>query len=218
MNKPIIGIIGVKLINEENPFLAYTKFVSNYGKRVREAGGIPIGLFEDINDDNLGLCDGFILQGGLDINDDYLKVLDYAFKNNKPLLGICLGVQAMGEYENETSNETLIKVDGHNAQNFELSKLDLFKHKIYLDKYSKIYDVYKEDVLYVPSVHDFSVDERVIKNKYFKITGRAFDGTTEVLESINDNWIVGVQFHPEIEDNNLVLFEELVKEAILNKH
>ena len=50
MDKPIIGIVGPGHINKDNPFDSYSKVILNYAKRVRQAGGIPIGIgFEEIN-------------------------------------------------------------------------------------------------------------------------------------------------------------------------
>ena len=39
----------------------------------------------------------------------------------------------------------------------------------------------------------------------------------EVLENKGPGWIVGVQFHPELNKEYLGLFEELIKEAKLEK-
>ena len=41
--------------------------------------------------------DGFILPGGEKISDVDLFIIDYCYKNNVPLLGICLGMQVMEE-------------------------------------------------------------------------------------------------------------------------
>ena len=50
--------------------------------------------------------------------------------------------------------------------------------------------------------------------KIFKVTGKSKDGTIEAIEGLDTNhFIVGVQFHPELEKQNNILFKRLVKEA-----
>ena len=74
--KPIIGILGNRQIDKDNPFNCYSKFLFNYAKRIRQAGGIPMGLVsEDVSLDELSVCDGFVLEGGNKIIDNYLKVI-----------------------------------------------------------------------------------------------------------------------------------------------
>ena len=50
------------------------------------------------NVQNLELCDAFLLPGGSIINENVYKVIDYAYENRLPLLGICLGMQALAVY------------------------------------------------------------------------------------------------------------------------
>lgn len=77
---------------------------------------IPFSLSN--NDEILSICDGFLIPGGDDIDAKYyhqlnheknslvdervdkndFKVLDYAIKNNKPVLGICRGLQLINVY------------------------------------------------------------------------------------------------------------------------
>ena len=88
---------------------------------------------------------------------------------------------------------------------------------VYLKENSKIYDIYKQKILLEPSIHNYKANDEIFINgegQYFQITGIAADNTIEVLESKNPNlWIIGVQFHPELEDFNQILFDALIKEA-----
>lgn len=93
MNKPIIGIISSRS-EDSNPFLTKTSFNETYVKRIIEAGGIPIGIIfpnDEFNTDVLDLCDGFVMQGGLNIYSSNINTVHYAFLNKKPILGICMG-------------------------------------------------------------------------------------------------------------------------------
>ena len=91
-------------------------------KFIASSGAMPI-LIPDLNDDLLAKyldeMDAFVFQGGVDVapksyndkeiedgkwpgdfyRDEFeLKILDYAMKNNKPILGICRGFQIINTY------------------------------------------------------------------------------------------------------------------------
>ena len=44
MKKKIIGLIGPRCENKNNPFLTYTKFIDNYAQKIKEAGALAIGI------------------------------------------------------------------------------------------------------------------------------------------------------------------------------
>ena len=211
--KPIIGILGNRQIDKDNPFNCYSKFLFNYAKRIRQAGGIPMGLVsEDVSLDELSVCDGFVLEGGNKILDNYLKVIDYGLKKRKPVLGVCLGAQAMGFYD---SGRCLKKVHGHNPVQFDMKFINDSKHDVFLDKNSKVYEALKRKKINVYSLHSYAIDGELFKKNFFKVSGKASDGTIEVLENKGPGWVVGVQFHPELNKEYLGLFDELIKEAKL---
>ena len=102
MKKAIIGILpSIQFSKNNNPYEDVYKFINNYGKRIIECGATPIGiLLEDgnCNKDILDVCDGFLFPGGDRIEKAHYEIIGYAIKNNKPILGICLGMQAMACY------------------------------------------------------------------------------------------------------------------------
>ena len=239
MEKPIIGMISPRTTEEDRPFNNYTKFINTYPKRIIEAGGIPIGLvFPDgkFEIEEAELCDGFVLQGGPIIESSQINMIKYAIDKKKPILGICLGMQTMAGYNwvyNELGNTNTYKEienffkpeyedyflerrEGHNElEPFILSQIEKSKHDILLDKKSRLYELYKTNIISEPSLHGFVVKDNALNNsKLFKVTGKSKDGTIEVIEGLDaDHFIVGVQFHPELEKQNNILFKRLVKEA-----
>lgn len=244
MDKPIIGVVAPRFSNDSNAFNNFTHIVDNFPRRILEAGGIPVGIcfpggqyYEDV----LNLCDGFLFQGGPIIEAPQINTIGYAISHDKPVLGVCLGMQTMAGYEwvyNDLLNgyfdpdkiSTLFKIDdevnfiekrpGHNELdpfiNKEISKS---KHAVLLDPDSRLVNIFKDNYLEVPSLHNWSVkDELFTNSKVFKVTGRSLDGTIEVLESIDPNlWLVGVQFHPELEDQNIGIFNELIQKSKVKK-
>lgn len=239
MKKPIIGIIAPRKINSERAFENYTKFISNFPKRVLEAGGTPIGmLFPEgkFIKEEADLCDGFIIQGGRDIESTGINVINYAIKNKKPVLGVCLGMQTMAGYEwiitqlgdNPTyemvdnfykveMEDKILKFESNHdkVDPFYMKDIEKSKHDVLLNKQSRLYEIYNNDIIKVPSIHKQAVKDYLFDNSsYFKITGKTNDEVIEVLESKNpDLWIVGVQFHPELESKNTILFKSLIDEA-----
>ena len=237
--KPVIGIIGPRRFNKTDPFECQTRFVDNFAKRIIEAGGIPVGLFfpsEKFNKDILDLCDGLIFQGGPHLGSSHICAMHYAYMHKIPVLGVCLGMQTMAGYEwyrknyndklsfediennfkYEDESKYLYDKNGHNNLDpFDISKIDVCSHKVILDKNSKLYNIYKDDI-YEPSLHNSMARDEIFEGGIFKIVGRSLDGVIEALEC-KDSWMIGVQFHPELENKNLKLFKEFIKQCNLTK-
>ena len=203
--RSIIGIVGRLYSGESNIIcveeirIAVTKF-----------DGIPILILpvdkedlsyknlyseEDIKDleSVLSLCDGFILSGG----DTWYRldevVIDYAIRRDKPLLGICLGMQVLSKvlsgekeiaYDNTIKNNTLIN---HLEPNKD------YVHSVIIDKNSKLYSIIGEEKIWVNSRHSYHVPE--LDNTL--ICARSSDGLIEGVELKDKKFIIGVQWHPE---------------------
>ena len=130
-NKPVIGILPTyNLSNSENdPYLDQAKFVRMYEKKVYECGGIPIGLLHQNLDDYLDLCDGYLWPGGIKVWTDFFIIIKDAIENKKPLLGICLGFQALGIYFNYLEEQ-----EKNSNLNFDEIKKILIEKGHYLKK------------------------------------------------------------------------------------
>lgn len=144
-------------------------------------------------DSILSLCDGFILPGG----DTWYRldevVIDYAIRRDKPLLAICLGMQALSKvlsgekriaYDNTIKNNTLIN---HLEPNKD------YVHSVIIDENSKLYSILGEKKITVNSRHSYHVPE--LDNTL--VCARSSDGLIEGVELKDKNFIIGVQWHPE---------------------
>lgn len=236
MKKPIIGIISGRMNNDERPFKSYTSFTNNFGKRIIRAGGVPVGiLFPDgkFNYDVMNMCDGFLFQGGSVIENVQINAVHYAIEKNKPVLAICLGMQTLAGYEwfskkygsltyelieeNFSPNDEvyfLHKKEGHNnLEPFYIKNINKAKHNIIISDDSKLFSIFNEKFLNEPSIHSYVVEENILENsKFFNIVGRSNDGIIEAIEG-KTGWIMGVQFHPELEDKNQKLFDSFIENA-----
>lgn len=203
--RSIIGIVGRLYSGESNVIC-----VEEIRLAVTKMGGVPLLILpidkeelsckniyseEEIKDleNILSLCDGFILPGG----DTWYQldeiVIDYAIRRDKPLLAICLGMQALSKmlsrekriaYDNTIKNNTLIN---HLEPNKD------YVHSVIIDKNSKLYSIIGEEKIWVNSRHSYHVLE--LDNTL--ICARSSDGLIEGVELKDRKFIIGVQWHPE---------------------
>lgn len=200
--KKIIGIIPSTIgFSTNNPFEDKYYVQNSYINRINKAGGIPIiipPINLKINNDALELCHSFLIIGGTNVHKYHFDIIDYAIKNNKKLLGICMGMQAIAMYSNNDYEEkTLYKVDNHYSSNIKNNK-ELLMHPIAISKNSILESLLGTNIE-VNSVHNYAVK----KVSYpFRIVGKY----KEIIEAIEYNNIIGVQFHPELMNNTDKLF------------
>lgn len=102
MKKIVVGILSqYDFKNDDDLFNAKSIIVNTYPKRLKELGCTIIGLISvdgKVDEDVLELCDAFLFQGGKRIQLGHFKIIDYAIRNNKPLIGVCVGMQALALY------------------------------------------------------------------------------------------------------------------------
>ena len=242
MKEVIIGIVPTSNYHDEKNIESYDDkytFINLYGKRILDNGGIPVGIL--LNDEKidyriLNMCDGFIIPGGKKICKFDYEIIDYAIKNNKPLLGICLGFQALAIYSKVMENKNITtyeefekeyeKLKKINGGNFLCSVKDSihdnkvtyeeinYSHLVnIIDLSSNLYDIYNKHNLSVVSLHKYGAKD---VGDSFKITAIAPDNIIEAIEHKNKNkFIIGMQWHPELKDD--LIFKRLIKEAIKRK-
>lgn len=252
MKNIIIGIVPtINLFKNENPYDDKYTFTNNYSSKIIKAGATPIGILLNngsLDKNSLEICDAFLLPGGNRMYSIHFEIIEYAIKNKKPILGICLGMQAMACYSRlkEYAEKRNIKPTPNNLVLLrkELQKENIFmleplksnnihgekimnneieittktlkesKHNISIIHNTKLYDILKKDDISVTSLHSYRIYE---SGKDFIISATASDGTIEAIESKdNSHWMIGLQYHPEIEDDNNI-WNEFIKETIKNK-
>lgn len=198
------------------------------------------GLPADSVDYYLQKADAIIITGGDDVNperynkpelaplcegyDDYrdsleIAMINYAFNNQTPILGICRGLQIMNVAHGGTLFADIPTVFGLNDSIHRNDKIAA--HTIVFDEDSwiaKNFDNQSQDI-FVNTRHHQSIDQLA---PIFKITAKSNEGIAESIELIDQTtgqFAIGVQWHPEMmrDEFSAVLGNLLLDEARAKK-
>ena len=206
MKDVIIGIVSKHYASYKNE--RTDTFIRDEVKQaIFDNGGIAIGILpteKEINyvgdnwKDNLSaeerenliaqikLCDGIIMQGGIETDNYEIIIAKYCYDNNIPVLGICAGqnniVRALGGATYKIPNP-----EKHNMSS------EQYVHTIKIDKNSKFFSFIGKEEILVNSRHKRTVKDCPKLNKV------AFceDGYADVIEAEDKDVYIGVRFHPE---------------------
>lgn len=239
-NKPIIGITTNALFkpvgNTDGKWITYNNV--EYEKAILRVGGIPLLL--PVTSDlevikaQLDLCQGILLAGGDDLNPltyseeptkllgetnmatdrCHLAIAHYALITQKPLLGICRGMQVLN-----------VACGGNVYQDLSEYPRERFKHTQTAPRFECCHSISTLEgsllnqllgaTLQVNSFH-----HQAIHRLGTKVTDTAWskDRIIEGIELDDYPFGVGVQWHPEImlaSDNKmLTLFETFISACI----
>lgn len=248
MKKVIIGIVPTCNLNiNDNPFDDKYTFINNYSKCIMSNNAIPLGLL--MSDGNLDLdvlqvCDGFLFPGGKKLEKVHFEILLHAIKYNKPVLGICLGMQVMAYFgvlekavreKNLPVNvDNLFKIYLENKNILEITDIknnnhgnDIMKeivdcNQINLNKSKHNINIFKDSRLYEiykkEKLNVYTLHTKMTKKygEIFTVSAKADDDVIEALEYYDKNYfIVGVQYHPEL--NNDKIFNYFITEVLRRK-
>lgn len=217
MNKPLIAIVARTDLREN------IKWIVNpqpYFEAILQAGGIPVLIYhtEVLDDPEIAMkFDGLMIPGGDDVNadkynhdtcssgknvDPIIDELDirmiHAFnRQQKPILGICRGMQCLNVAFGGTLIQDIGSAFGVIQQNLHdprkitpvLSYEGVTSHEITCVPNSQIYACFGEHYL-VNSYHHQCIDQVA---DLFHVS--SYCG--EIIESIEYQKMIGVQWHPE---------------------
>lgn len=186
---------------------------------------------EDQLYDEIMQSDGIIIPGGYfnKIPELEIKALSYAKKNNIPTLAICLGMELMvlealqseAGIKKATSEEFFKNSKEKVYIKNRDSKTVLGAKTIYINKNTKIENIYKKSEISERFRYDYSFNYEYLKqiNDTKLIVSSVIKEPKNItsVERIENNFYIGVQFHPEYKSRPLrphPLFVEFVKSCI----
>lgn len=166
----------------------------------------------------LNMCDGLFIPGGSKISPYDFFILEEALKRKIPVLGVCLGMQLLSNYQKK---EFILK----EVENKELHSTIWIReeeakpvHKVLINKNSKLYEIIGKEEIAVNSFHS----KETLKNDNFNTVAFSEDGVIEGIELKNYPFCLGVQWHPELmldtDINSVRIFEKFIEEAMNHKN
>lgn len=231
-NKVLIGL--TPQYDYQNNFL---RIHSNYMKAIESAGGIGFLIPMDICDNDIEqvieLFDGFLFPGGPDLDPflfneetiaeggivlpqrDSLEKLIFkaAYKANKPMLGICRGIQAFNIFLGGTIYQDLKTQykDGPLIGHYQKSADEVVSHSVNIDANSLLGYIISSEQIKVNSFHHQAID-KLAHN--LKIAARSKDSVIESVYDPSMKFLLGVQWHPEhlysFDKNQFRIFQEFI--------
>ncbi len=225
--RPIIGVTTQTLqaIDGIPPGLPASVVMNQrYYDAVADAGGAPIliPLFDDATDVLRGVydvCDGILIPGGVDMHPACfgeapherlgrtdqvrdrveLQLTRWAIDNGKPLLGLCRGLQVINVALGGTLYQDLgteragsIRHDYFPTHGYTR---DYLAHEVALHSGTRLFEAMGRDRIAVNSMHHQGIKDL---SPTLVPAATAPDGLVEGVEGPGDQYLVGVQWHPEV--------------------
>lgn len=149
-----------------------------------------------------------------------LTLLDYSEKHDKPLLGICFGVQSLNVYRGGSLVQDIPSVIPNPVAHDTTDPADTpthpARHIVRLTPDSLIARLAGKTEVVVNSYHHQAVQNT---GQHLKPVAVAPDGVVEAVEDTRGRFIVGVQWHPErgfdSDPFSQALFKSFIEAAML---
>ncbi len=214
MSRPLIAITP----SNSDDFGALHVYTS-YLESVERSGGIPVMLPMHPSEDDIEKIaetfDGFLFSGGEDIapkrygeetslhcgsiiperDDMECRLYRALEKRDKPVFGICRGIQSLNVFSGGTLYQDLPSdFPGKVLQHSQRSKSTFPTQSIVVEKDSLLYDIVGKTEIYMNSHHHQAVKDPA---PGWEVCARAKDGVIEGIWRKDKTFFLGVQWHPE---------------------
>ena len=209
--KPVIAIFGS---NENGTALIKPQF----SERVREAGGVPIGVPMYLGKEELekiiDICDGFLFSGGVDVDPAYFNeepvngtveidavrdslemcAIPLCYASGKPIFGICRGEQVVNVALGGSLIQDIATQLPEKKPHRQTERGDMATHRVNIEKDSLLYSICQSEEFRVNTFHHQAVKEPA---PCLKAVAYSEDGLIEALEGREHPYLMLVQWHPE---------------------
>jgi putative glutamine amidotransferase len=209
---------------------------------IAQKGILPIlipDLADELLEDLLEEMDGFVFQGGTDlapstygeepiipgkwlgdpVRDTYeFKIMDFAFKKEKPIFAICRGFQLLNVYLGGSLYQDIATQRTDAITHRDALAYDSLRHELNLVPGELLHEIYGDQKAVVNTVHHQGIN-KLGRDLTVLATSKA-DGIIEAVgfSKAPPGKVLGVQWHPEFsfkrEGENLD--SQLLYQAFLN--
>ena len=213
MKKPIVGVMPLWDDEKDSIWM-----LPGYPDGLNQAGAIPI-IFPFSTDEKeltqlTELCDGFLFTGGQDVSPriyheepleglitgcrkrDEMEtiVLRNAMKTDKPVLGICRGIQFINAALGGTLYQDLPLQHPSETNHHGQPPYDQRVHDVKIIRNSPLYECLGLDILPVNSYHHQGLKDVA---EGLEVMAFAPDGIAEAVCKPDQHFLWAVQWHPE---------------------
>ena len=207
-----------------------------YMDGVRQAGGLPMifPFTEDRQelDQLVRICDGFLFTGGQDVSTALYRetpleglvttcekrdvmegiVLEKALKADKPILGICRGIQFINVALGGTLYQDIPSQHPSETEHQQHAPYDIPVHDVMIIKDSPLHKCLNVDRLSVNSCHHQAVNQLAPCLEPMAVST---DGLIEAVFMKDKTYLWAVQWHPEFsfktDKYNRMIFDSFIK-------
>lgn len=191
----------------------------DYISAIQNAGGVPVILPTDSDLERtktvLDCLDGVLITGGgpdvspilykepisqycghWDLNRDYyeIEIIKYMLEANKPILGICHGLQILNVALGGTLYQDLTP-DGFYLHKVLNSHRNFAVHSVKINEHTLLNEILGVQEMKVNSIHHQSVKEL---GSDLEVTAVSPDGVIEAVAMSEKKFVLGIQWHPEM--------------------
>lgn len=211
-----IGLVA-KYIDNEDTYLSVTEAL----KAAAWSKGVGLDIrwinAEKANDDDFGAVDALLVPGGFGERgvEGKIAAAEYAYKNDVPYLGICLGLQVAvvaaarragllnahsTEFQN-TKSDVVYLMNGQEGKESTGGTLRLGNYPAVLEEKSLARKLYGAQKIIERHRHRYEVNQkftRQVKDGGLAISGTSPDGKlVEFIEAPGKKYYIATQAHPE---------------------
>lgn len=216
MSHPLIGITACHVTTAEGH--PAVRILRAYVTAIADAGGVPILIPPELDEPSwrtlLSRLDGVLFSGGADIGLDHfagephptvdveeqrdaieLPLLRATVEADKPLLGICRGLQVMNVALGGTLYTHIIdQLPGALQHDWHDKPRSTLAHPVRVEEGTRLAEILGAPMLRVNTLHHQGIKDLAPN---LKATAYAPDGLIEGIELPENKFALAVQWHPE---------------------
>jgi putative glutamine amidotransferase len=241
MPKPIIGITcSMDYDNKERKYptaYAFDYLKRSYYEAVERSGGVPLTLPNtrrlNLIDHMLKVVDGLLISGGGDVDPHFynerkktknlnltkerdlfeIALVRKARRKKIPVLAVCRGMQLANVAFGGTLYQDFSFEKKFLDHTLEGSSLYNKKHSVVIQEKTKLCSIIGKKRIEVNTSHH-QMAKRIAPGFIVNAWSEK-DGVIEGIETKDDNFLICVQWHPELmkDKNSRLLFDSLIKAA-----